>query len=77
MVQAREQRDALLILRRIAEAITATVNETPRGAPAGALYVGLMQHLTLDQFEAIMRVLVEAGRMRRQRDLYFPPEQAR
>jgi hypothetical protein len=77
MAQAREQRDALLTLRRITEAITATVNETPHGAPAGLMYAAVMAHLSLDQFEAIMRALVEAKRVRRQGDLYFPAGETR
>jgi hypothetical protein len=77
MAQTREQRDALLVLRRIAEAVTATVNETPQGAPSGVMYAAVMAHLSLDQFEAIMRALVEAGRVRRQGDLYFPAGETR
>jgi hypothetical protein len=72
MAHPREQRDALLVLRRIADAITATVNETPPGAPGGVMYAAVMQHLSLDQFEAIMRVLVEAGRLTKRGDCYYP-----
>jgi hypothetical protein len=72
MAHPREQRDALLVLRRVAEAITATINETPHGAPGGVMYAAVMQHLSLDRFEAIMRVLVEAGRLTKRGNLYFP-----
>jgi hypothetical protein len=77
MAQTREQLDALLTLRRIAEAITATVNENPLGAPRGVMYAAVMAHLSLDQFEAIMRVLVEAGRITKRGDCYFPPGETR
>jgi hypothetical protein len=71
---SREQRNAQLILRRIADAIIATVNENPHGAPAGPMYAAVMQYMTLAQFESLMRSLVEAKRVRRQGDLYFPAE---
>jgi hypothetical protein len=77
MAQTREQRDALLVLRRIADAVTAVVAETPHGAPSGHLYAVLMQHLTLDQFQSLMSVLVEAKRVRRLGNLYFPVEETR
>jgi hypothetical protein len=70
--ELRPERDALLVLRRIADAITAVVNEMPDGAPAGPMYAAVMQHLSLDQFEAIMRVLVEAGRITKRGDCYYP-----
>jgi hypothetical protein len=37
---SREQRNALLALRRIAEAVSAVVNDTPNGAPAGVMRSG-------------------------------------
>ena len=77
MAQTREQRDALLVLRRIADAVTAVVAETPHGAPSGHLYAVLMQHLTLDQFQSLMSVLVEAGRITKRGDRYYPTEEAR
>jgi hypothetical protein len=77
MARSREQRDALLAIRRIADAIITTVNETPHGAPAGPMYAAVMQYMTLDQFEAMMRALVEAKRVHRQGDLYFPAETSR
>jgi hypothetical protein len=46
------------------------VNETPTGAPSGALYAALVAYLTVDQFEAMMRALVAAERIRRG-DVYF------
>jgi hypothetical protein len=69
---AREQRDALLTLRHIADAVVAVVTETPGGAPGGHLYAALMQYLSLDQFEAMMRVLVAAERIAKRGDCYYP-----
>jgi len=77
MAQTREQRGALLVLRRVAEAITAVVAECPTGAPGGHLYAALMQHITLDQFQSLMSVLVEAGRITKRGDRYYPTEEAR
>ena len=68
----RDQRDALLTARRIAEAVIEVVNETPQGAPGGLLYAALMNHMTLDQFESLMRLLVETGKVVKRGDLYFP-----
>ena len=65
---AREQRDALLTLRHIADAVVAVVTETP----GGHLYAALMQYLSLDQFEAMMRVLVAAERIAKRGDCYYP-----
>jgi hypothetical protein len=42
------------------------------GAPAGPIYAALMaQGCTLEQFEQLMGVLVETGRLRKQGHLYF------
>jgi len=40
----REDRNALITVQRIAEAVTAVVNETPAGATGGVLYTALMVH---------------------------------
>jgi hypothetical protein len=69
---SREQRTALLIAQRIAEAVIATVNEMPNGAPSGPIYAVLMPHMSLSQYETLMRTLVEAQRIARRGDLYFP-----
>ena len=67
-----DHRDALIAVKRIANAVIEVVNETPSGAPGGYLYAALMQYLSLAEFESLMRVLVEAGRITRRGDLYFP-----
>jgi hypothetical protein len=77
MARSRAERDALLTLRRISEAVIVVIHETPEGAPGGHLYAALMQYKSLDQFEAMMRALVEAKRVRRHGDLYFPAEPSR
>lgn len=43
-----------------------------QGAPGGILYAALMAHgCSLSQFQAIMRALVVAGRVRQEGQLYF------
>jgi hypothetical protein len=70
-----EDRCALITARRVALAVTMVVNETPTGAPSGALYAALMAYLSVDQFEARMRALVAAERISRRGDVYFPAGQ--
>jgi hypothetical protein len=70
--ELRPERDALLVLRRIADAVIAVIHETPDGAPGGHLYAALMQHMTIDQFETLMNVLVEAGRITKRGNCYYP-----
>ena len=41
------------------------------GAPAGHMYAALQDCVSLDQFNAIMGVLVKAGKVRKRGDLYF------
>jgi hypothetical protein len=72
----RELRDQLITVQRVAEAIIETVNECPQGAPAGPMYAAMMQFMSLDTFEQMMRLLVEAGRVRKQGHLYFPVKPA-
>ena len=69
-----EDRVKLITVRRVAEAVTLVVNELPRGegAPAHALYAGIIAFLSIDEFETMMRGLVFAGRVRREGDLYYP-----
>jgi hypothetical protein len=69
---SREDRNALLTAKRVCDAVIAVVNETPAGAPGGVMYAALMAHITLAQFEAMMRLLVETGRVTKRGDLYFP-----
>jgi hypothetical protein len=68
---SHEQRNELIAARRIAEAVIAVVNETPTGAPGGLLYAALMEHgMSLNDFEMLMSVLVEAKRISKRGDLY-------
>jgi hypothetical protein len=41
------------------------------GAPGGLLYAPIMDRCSLDQFNAIMRVLVARGKVRKSGDRYF------
>jgi len=69
-----EDRVKLITGRRVAEAVTLVVNQLPQGegAPAHALYAGIIAFLSIDEFETMMRGLVFAGRVRREGDLYYP-----
>jgi hypothetical protein len=62
----------VIAAKQICAAVIATVNETPTSAPGVAMYAALMQWISHDQFEAMMRALVAAKRITRQGDLYFP-----
>ena len=43
-----------------------------QGAPGGKIYAALMaQGCTLNQYEMLMSMIVEAGKLRRSGDLYF------
>lgn len=68
----REQRNALLTGMRVAEAVTAVVNQTAAGAPGELLYAAVREHLDRADFERIMRALVEARRVTKRGDRYFP-----
>jgi hypothetical protein len=72
----REQRNELLTARRLAEAIEVVVNEMPQGAPAGPMYAALMPWVSLEQFQMCLNVLVQAGRIRRRRNVYYPARRA-
>ena len=68
MTKTEAQRALLAICTAIVEA----VKESPEGAPAGSIYLALMEHgCSLAQFEQIMAALVEAGRLRKEGHLYF------
>lgn len=41
------------------------------GAPGGVLYSAVVDKLSLQQFESIMSVLVQTGKLRKKGDLYF------
>jgi len=71
-----EDRSRLITLRRCAEAVTAVVNETPQGAPGALLYLALAPFLSVAEFRSMMCLLVEAKRIARQGDRYYPaPEE--
>jgi hypothetical protein len=65
-------RNKLITVRRCAIAVEGVINETPRGAPGALLYVALAPFLSVADFTAMMRVLVEAKRIARQGDRYYP-----
>jgi hypothetical protein len=76
---SRDERVALLTAQRLAQAIEQVVNETPTGAPAGAMFAAVCAFVSLDDFRQLLRLLVEAGRVRKGRgEIYFPvqPQQA-
>lgn len=65
--------DAVVAVRRIADAIIETVNEVgEQGAPGGHIYAVVMQYMSLEQFQQLMRLLVEAGRITRRGECYYP-----
>lgn len=74
-MMSREQRNALITLQRITEAVIAVVNDTPGGARGDLLYAPLSVHLSHAGFETMMRALVEAQRISRRGDRYFPHSQ--
>lgn len=65
-----KQRRALIL---VVGAIIETVQEMgPDGAPAGLLFAALQgQGCTLNQFNSLMDGLVQAGRLRRNNNVYF------
>jgi hypothetical protein len=65
--------EAQRALLAIATAIIEAVKEVePDGAPAGSIYLALMEHgCSLAQFEQIMSALVEAGKLRQEGHLYY------
>lgn len=79
-LRGRAEQNAIETTRRVYEAVVATINQTPQGAPGGALYAALMPYLSLDQFQIMMDSLVYAKRVRRESlppagmggEVYFP-----
>jgi hypothetical protein len=69
---SREQRNELITARRVTEALLAVINDTPTGAHRDLLFAPLQQYLTRDQFEQTMRLLVEAERISRHGERYYP-----
>jgi hypothetical protein len=51
--------------------VSGNVNDTPEGAPGGLMYAALPPHITLANFEALMRLLVETKRITKRGDRYF------
>ena len=72
MARSRAEQNEIETWRRVYQAVVATINETPQGAPGGPMYAALMQYISLDQFQTMMNSLVYAGRVRREGELYFP-----
>jgi hypothetical protein len=66
------QAQARQVLLKTANVLLETVQECPQGAPAGVMYAAVMGIVTLDQFEVIMSALVEAGKVRKSNNQYFP-----
>ncbi len=64
--------DQIKAIRMIADAIIDAVKAAgPLGAPGGIIYAALMAHgCTLDQFNTLMSVLTQAGKLRRSGDLW-------
>src|SRR5258708_3693484 len=70
---AMTRAQAKAVLAHVANAVLETVGETPDGAPAGPMYLAFMQHgMSLETFEAITAALVDAKKIRREGDLFFP-----
>lgn len=49
----------------------------PLGLPGGTIYAGLMAHgCTYEQYEKLMAILVQSGKLRRAGQLYIATEKA-
>ncbi len=73
MTQFATREDARRAIIMFANALYETVLEVgDTGAPGGLLYAGVMGHMALDQFQAIMGALVEAGKLTKRGDCYYP-----
>jgi hypothetical protein len=67
-----EKAEKLDVLRQVMNAMVEAVKACPDGAPGGILYAALMGYgCTLEQFEMLMTVLVEAKKVRKSGQLYF------
>jgi hypothetical protein len=71
MTITREQQIA--ILKAVGDSIIGAVKAAgPLGAPGGTLYAALMTYgCTLEQFNQIMDVLVQVGKLEKRGELYF------
>jgi hypothetical protein len=72
MARSRAEQNEIELVRRLYQAVVATINETPQGAPGGPMYAAVMQYMNLDQFTQMMDSLVHAKRIRREGDVYYP-----
>jgi hypothetical protein len=56
-------------------AVLETVCECPDGAPAGPMYMAMMHSgFSLEQFESLMSILLDAKLVRKVGHLYYPTE---
>ena len=63
----------IAILRQVCDAMLETVNESPNGAPAGAMYLACSNMgMSLEVFETVMGALVTAGKIRKLGHVYYP-----
>lgn len=62
----------LAALNTIMDTIQEGVEAMPHGMPEGHLYATLMQHMTLEQFNTIISVMVERGKIRKSGHLLLP-----
>jgi hypothetical protein len=66
---------AVKAIREIANVIEAAVAEAgPMGLPNGPIYATMMDIISLDVYNAIVRELVKAGRIDKQGDSLVAPE---
>lgn len=70
-------KEALIAFIELCDAVVDAVKEAgPQGAPAGPMYAAFMSYgMSLEQFQRMMDMLVNAGRLRKQGHLYFYVEQ--
>lgn len=57
---------------KICSAILDCIKECPDGIPGGLLYASLMGYgCSLETYESLMSIMIDAGRVRKSGDLYF------
>jgi hypothetical protein len=60
------------VLKIIADIVIEAIQASPQGAPGGHLYAALMSTgMTLEQFERLINLLVETGKVTKRGQLYF------
>jgi hypothetical protein len=74
--QKPEAKEMVRALLAVADAVADIVKAGGKlGTPGGTLYAALMTHgCTLEQFEMLMKVLVDAGKLEKRGQLYFAKE---